>query len=153
MANEKNIAVQRIYISDASLEVPNAPKVFQGEWKPEVDVQLNTATSALGNDHHEVALRVTVTAKQGEDTAYIVEVKQAGIFQITGFEEGELRQALGAYCPNLLFPYVREACTELVNKASFPQFILQPVNFDAVYQQHLNSLKKAQEESEQQVKH
>lgn len=153
MSEKKEVSVQRIYISDASLEIPNAPAVFQGEWKPNIDVQLNTATKSLGNDHHEVALRVTVTAKQGEETAYICEIKQAGIFLIQGFAEQELRQALGSFCPNLLFPYAREACTDLITKSSFPQFVLQPVNFDAVYQQHLDGLKKAQDEASSQVKH
>lgn len=135
---EKQVAIQKIYIKDASLEVPGAPKIFTREWKPSVDVQLNTAVKDLSEEAHEVVLTVTVTAKLEQDTAYLAEVQQAGVFQLRRFDDDKERRAiLGAYCPNVLFPFAREVVADLVARAGFPHFILQPVNFDALYQQHL----------------
>ncbi len=131
------VVMQKIYLRDASVEVPNAPAIFTLEWQPKVDVQLNTAIEKLGDDNHEVTIAVTVTAKLGEQTAYLVEVQQAGIFRIWGFDdEDEHRSVLGAWCPNVIFPYLREAVSELVQRAGFPQFLLQPVNFDALFREY-----------------
>jgi len=140
-APERQVILQKIFVKDVSLEVPNAPSVFTREYKPEIDVQLNNAVYNLDNDTHQVLLTVTVTAKQDNNTTFLVEVHQAGIFTVTGFESTEERDAvLGAYCPNLLFPYARETVSDLVQRGGFPQFLLQPVNFDALYhQQHEQS--------------
>jgi preprotein translocase subunit SecB len=147
----REFAVQRIYTKDVSFETPNTPAVFQQEWKPETGVNLNTEVNQLTDEVFEVALSVTVTTKVGEKTAYLVEVKQAGIFSIKGFPEQELGPLLGAYCPNQLFPYVREVISDIVVKGSFPQLMLQPVNFDMLYAQHQQELaKKAQAQSEAQ---
>lgn len=134
----KQVVLEKIYLKDASVEVPNAPQIFEGEWKPQVDVAINTAVQKL-NKHHHVVLTSTVTAKLGEQTAYLVEVQQAGIFLIEGVDDKEERRAiLGAYCPNLIFPFVRESVADLIQKAGFPQFLLQPVNFEALYRQHVS---------------
>ena len=135
--SQQQFAIQKIYIKDVSFESPNAPGVFQdGEWKPDVNVQINTEGKALADELHEVTLTVTVTAKQQENTAFLVEVKQSGIFQMSGFEQEQLNGMLGAYCPEVLFPYAREAISDLVTKGGFPQMLLAPVNFNALYMQH-----------------
>ncbi|EKF75407.1 protein-transport protein SecB [Alcanivorax hongdengensis A-11-3] len=140
MADEQQrvFQLQRIYLKDASFECPGAPDVFLQEWKPQVNVQLNNTARRLGeSNEYEVEITVTVTAKdeKEEKTFYLAEVKQAGIFTVVGIEGDERDQLLGAYCPNLLFPYVREVVSDLVAKGSFPQLLLQPINFDALYQQ------------------
>jgi preprotein translocase subunit SecB len=132
------VLLQKIYLKDASLEVPLAPQVFTRQWQPQVDVQLNTRTTELSADAYQVMLSVTVTAKLGEDTAFLAEVHQGGIFTLKGFTNPQDKAVtLGAYCPGLIFPFAREAIADLVQRAGFPQLLLQPVNFDALYQQHL----------------
>ncbi len=126
--------LERLFVKDLSFEVPNS-KIFLGEWKPEMNVQLNTETQRLDDTHYEVAVTVTVTATNAGTTAFVAEVKQAGIFLIDGVPEAQLSQLVGAYCPNILFPYVREAISDLVNRGSFPQLLLAPVNFDALFAQ------------------
>lgn len=133
-AAQPQFALQRIYLKDASFEVPGAPRVFLQSWNPEVSIDLSTATVRLEDGNHfEVTLSLTVTAKNEGQNAFLVEVKQAGIFQAQGFSEADLGPLLGAYCPNLLFPYAREAVSDIVGKGSFPQLLLQPINFDAVF--------------------
>lgn len=147
-SGDKQVAIQKIYVKDASLEVPNAPSIFTQEWKPQVDVQLNTGVQNLSDETHEVVLTVTVTAKLGEETAYLAEVKQAGVFLLRGFaDEAERGAILGAYCPNTMFPFVRETIADMVVRAGFPHFLLQPVNFDALYQQHLQQKQQATAET------
>lgn len=134
---ERQVGLQKIYIRDASIEVPDGPRVFAEEYNPEVNVDLNTQIQSLSEETHQIILTVTVTAKQEERTAYIVEVQQAGVFQIAGFaEEDERSHVLGAYCPSILFPYIRESVGDMVQRAGFPHFLLQPVNFDLLYAQH-----------------
>jgi preprotein translocase subunit SecB len=139
---DRQFAVQRIYIKDMSFESPNAPEIFRGDWKPQNELNLNTNVNRLAEQAYEVVLSVTVTAKVGDKTAFIAEVHQAGIFTLGGFSDQELGPMLGAYCPNLLFPYAREAITDLVVRGSFPQLVLQHVSFDALFAQQL-----AQEQS------
>jgi len=133
---ERELSVQRVYIKDLSFESPNAPDVFRGEWKPTHELNLNTKVNQIQEHIYEVVLLVTVSAKLGDKTAFIVEVQQAGIFAISGFSEQEIGPILGGYCPNLLFPYAREAVSDMVVKGSFPQLVLQHVSFDALYAQH-----------------
>lgn len=133
---ERQFGIQRIYTKDVSFESPNAPAVFRGERQPHHQLNLNTRVNRVGDDGYEVVVTVTVTTKMGEQTAFIVEVHQAGLFAVKGFSEQELGPLLGAYCPNLLFPYAREAVSDLVTKGGFPQLVLQPVNFDALFAQH-----------------
>lgn len=134
---QRQIGLQKIYIRDASIEVPDGPRVFTEDYNPEVNVDLNTQIQTLSEETHQIVLTVTVTARQDERTAYIVEVQQAGVFQIEGFEDdGERGHLLGAYCPSILFPYIRESVGDMVQRAGFPHFLLQPVNFDRLYAQH-----------------
>ena len=136
-ATGPQVVMQKIYLKDCSVEIPGAPLVFTKEWKPKMDVQINTDVKAVAEGTHEVTLSVTVTAKLEEDTAYLVEAHQAGIFVLRGFADNDTRPVLGAYCPNALFPYLRETVSDLIQRAGFPQFLLQPVNFDALFQEYL----------------
>lgn len=133
---EMNFVIQRIYVKDASFEAPHAPQIFKEEWKPEVNVDLQTKTNSLEEGIHEVVLHLTVTVKMGEKTAFLVETQQAGIFTIKGFPKDQTSQALGAMCPTILYPYARETISDLVTRGGFPQLLLAPVNFDALYVQH-----------------
>jgi preprotein translocase subunit SecB len=133
---EREFVIQRIYIKDLSFESPNAPEVFRGEWTPQNELSLNTQVNRLDDQNFEVVLSITVTAKLGDKTAFIAEVHQAGVFTLGGFSDQELAPLVGAYCPNILFPYAREALTDVVTKGSFPQLVLQPINFDALFAQH-----------------
>lgn len=130
-------AIQRVYVKDASLETPNSPQIFTKKWQPEINLEMNTKTTPLSQEHFEVVLTLTVTVKNEEDTAFLVEVQQGGIFQVSGMNEQEVGHTLGAFCPNLLFPYARETVDTLVTKASFPPLMLAPVNFDALYAQQM----------------
>ncbi|MBT4838753.1 MAG: protein-export chaperone SecB [Methylococcales bacterium] len=141
--NEKQFAIQKIYTKDMSFETPHSPQIFTEEWKPELNLNLNTETKPIQEDVIEVILSLTVTVKIGEKTAYLVEIQQAGIFTIQGFPESEIGHLLGSFCPNILFPYAREAVSDLVNKGGFPQLLLAPVNFDALYTQHLEQQKNS----------
>jgi len=137
--------IQKIYVKDLSFETPNSPDVFSEKWEPAVNLEINTAGKGLRTDTHEVVLTIVVTAKIGEKTAYLVEVKQAGIFSIKGLSDQELSHALGSYCPNILFPYAREVVSDLVVKGGFPQLLLSPINFDALYSQHVAHMQQASE--------
>jgi len=144
--------IQKIYIKDLSFEAPNTPKIFTEKWEPKTDVHIQTENSKLDKNIYEVVITVTVTATQAETTAFLVEVKQAGIFFIENFPEEQHKQLLGSYCANILFPFARETVAELVTKGGFPQLLLNPVNFDALYQQHLSAAKE-QETNPEQIKH
>ena len=135
--NEMQFQIQRVFTKDISFEAPNAPQVFQKEWEPDVKLDLDTASSQLADDVYEVVLRVTVTANVGEETAFLCEIQQAGIFTISGIEGTQMAHCLGAYCPNILFPYARECITSLVSRGTFPQLNLAPVNFDALFMNYL----------------
>ena len=145
---QANFALQRIYIKDISFESPNSPAVFQKQWKPEVKMDLNTKNTKLGDDHYEVVVSVTLTVTVETMTAYIVEVQQAGIFAVQGIEGGHLAQALNAFCPNLLFPYLRETVDTVVIKGSFPAMMLAPVNFDAIFAQAVMQRQKESQAAE-----
>jgi preprotein translocase subunit SecB len=136
-AGEKQFAIQKLYTKDISFETPNSPGIFTQKWEPALDLNLGTHVEPLENSMFEVILNITVTVKIGEATAYLVEVAQAGIFTIAGFTEQEMGPMMGSFCPNILFPYAREVISDLVNKGGFPQLVLAPVNFDALYMQHL----------------
>ncbi|VAX04859.1 Protein-export protein SecB (maintains pre-export unfolded state) [hydrothermal vent metagenome] len=133
---EQQFALQKIYLKDTSFETPNSPEIFTEEWKPDVNVELQTAGKPLTDEVMEVVLTVTVTAKLGDNTAYLAEVHQAGVFTMSGFGDDERVHMQGSYCPNILFPYAREAVSDLVSKGGFPQLLLAPVNFDALLAQH-----------------
>jgi preprotein translocase subunit SecB len=137
-ADEQQFAIQRLYVKDLSLECPNSPEIFLENWEPDLDLNLDVeGTKELEQGVREVVLRVTVTVKVNSKTAFLVEVKQAGIFTIAGFDQEQLQHLVGSFCPNILYPYAREAVTDAVVKAGFPQLYLAPVNFDALYEQQM----------------
>lgn len=136
-STEMSFQIQRIYAKDVSFEAPNTPQIFQKDWSPEVKLDLDTTSSHLADDVYEVVLRVTVTASVQEETAFLCEVQQAGIFTISGLEGSQMAHCIGAYCPNILFPYARECVTNMVNRGTFPQLNLAPVNFDALFMNYL----------------
>jgi len=138
---EAQFSIQRLYVKDISLETPNSPACFLEKWEPELALDLNTKAKALDDKHHEVELTVTATVKLKDKVAFLTEVKQAGIFMIDGVPKDQMRPMLASFCPSILYPYAREAITDLVTRAGFPQLYLAPVNFDALYQQHENELK------------
>lgn len=143
--SKQQFAIRKIYLRDVSFEVPNAPAIFAGEWKPEVNVDLDTRTTKIAESSYETVVRITVTAKQGEKTAYLCEVEQAGVFALSGFDDKTLETLLGTYCPAQLFPYAREAVSDVVTKGGFPQMVLAPVNFEALYMQR----RREQQEQQQ----
>jgi preprotein translocase subunit SecB len=134
--------ILRIYLKDVSFETPNSPVIFTQEFKPDVELQVNTSVNELEDSLFEVVLNVTVTSQQGEKTAFLVEVQQAGIFQVQGLDAAQKSHMLRAYCPETLYPFAREAVSDLVVKGGFPQLLLAPVNFEAVYKQNLNQAGK-----------
>ena len=135
---QQQFSLQRIYTKDLSFESPTSPAVFRQQWQPKVGVDMNTKSDKVDDEgNYEVVLTITVTAKVEEETAFLVEVQQAGIFLITGIEGEDLRRVLGTAAPNILFPYARESIDNLCVKGGFPPVMLAPVNFDALYQQAL----------------
>jgi preprotein translocase subunit SecB len=136
-APEKQFAIQKIYTKDMSFETPNSPKIFTENWEPSVEFNLGSHVEPLENNFFEIVLTLTITAKHKDTVAYLVEVNQAGIFSLGGFSEQEMGHMVGSFCPNILFPYAREAVSDLIIRGGFPQLLLAPVNFDALYAQHL----------------
>lgn len=155
MADEQQqFAMQRIYTKDLSFESPSTPDIFKKQWQPKVNVDLNTKSDKLDEQgNFEVVLSITITAKVDEDTAFLVEVQQAGIFLVTGFEGEDLRRILGTAAPNILFPYARETIDGLCVKGGFPPVMLAPVNFDALYQQALAQAQQQGEGGEAEATH
>lgn len=136
-APQPTFNIEKTYVRDLSLEVPNAPHIFMEGDAPEVEIQLMTQATPVGEGLFESVVGVTVTAKTGDKTVFLVEVKQAGIFRIENIPEQDLDPILGVACPNILFPFVREVVADAVNRAGFPPVLLAPVNFEAVYQQRV----------------
>lgn len=126
------LALQSVYLKDCSYEAPNGPRV-DGNWNPQINLDLHTAAANLAADVREIVLTVTVSAKQSDSTVFLVEVKQAGIFVMRGLSDEDAKRAVGSVCPGVLFPYARAAVSHLVTQGGFPQFLLPPVNFDALY--------------------
>lgn len=135
-ANGPQLALQAVYLKDCSYEAPNGPRV-DGNWNPQINLDLHTGVNVLTPDLREVVLTVTVSAKQSEATLFLVEVKQAGAFLMRNLSEDEAKRAIASICPNVLFPYARAAVSQLVTQGGFPQFLLPPVNFDALYARSL----------------
>lgn len=150
---DTQFVIQRIYIKNLSYETTNAPAVFQQKWAPELSLDLNTQHTILEPHTFEVSLTVTATVKNADATAFLVEVQQAGIFTIQGAGEEQLEHLLGSFCPSILFPYAREAISTEVSRGSFPQLVLSPVNFDAVYIQQREEKKKASQDKESSTTH
>jgi preprotein translocase subunit SecB len=140
---EQEFAIHRIYINDLSFEAPDSPKSFKEEWKPEVDLNLDTRHELLEDNLYNVTLQLTATTKINDKVMFIAEVQQSGIFLVKDFPEEQMGELLGSFCPNVLFPYAREVISDVVNRGGFPPLYLAPVNFDAIYQQRKEQEAKA----------
>lgn len=128
--------IEKLYVKDVSLEIPNAPQIFLEQGAPSISVEVHTEGSQLGEGVYEAVLTVTVTSKmEGDKTVFLVEAAQAGIFRIQNVPQEDLNPLLGIACPNILYPYVREVVSDMVVRAGFPAVVLQPMNFEAIYQQ------------------
>jgi preprotein translocase subunit SecB len=134
---QPHFSIEKIYVKDLSLEIPNAPEIFLQRENPEIEIQLNSLGKAVGEGTYEVVLTVTITAKLADKVMFLVEVGQAGIFQIRNVPDADLEPILAVACPNILFPYARETVSDCVIRAGFPPILLAPVNFDVLYQQRL----------------
>ncbi|MCP4490788.1 MAG: protein-export chaperone SecB [Gammaproteobacteria bacterium] len=146
---KSQFTIQKIYVKDVSFESPATPQAFQfKKWEPKIDLNLGNQHSSLGNDNYEVILSVTVKVNREDKTAFLIEVQQAGIFVIQGFSEQDRNYLLGSQCMSILMPYARELVSDMTTRGGFPPLILAPVNFDPLYQQHLEK-KKTQVEGEQ----
>ncbi|HMV52344.1 MAG TPA: protein-export chaperone SecB [Rhodocyclaceae bacterium] len=142
---QAQFTIEKIYVKDLSLEIPNAPQIFLQREQPEVQVQLHTEAAAVDEGIYQCLLTVTVTAKLGEKTMFLVEAGQAGIFQIRNVPQQDLDPILSIACPNILFPYVRETISDTIGRAGFPPVLLAPVNFEVLYQQRLQQQQGAQQ--------
>lgn len=146
----KQIAIQKIYVKDSSFESPHTPQVFsKKEWSPKTNLNLRSSHSPGDSENnYEIVLTITIEAKEDDQTFFLVELQQAGLFHIVGYDKDEFRQIVGSYCPNILFPYARESVANMVSKGGFPEFLLQPINFDALYAQGMAQAQaKAQEQA------
>jgi preprotein translocase subunit SecB len=134
---QKSFEIRRIYIKDASFEAPNTPNIFHVNWKPIVQLNLNTTAKKIEDNIFEIILQVRVIVKIKEDLVFLCDVDQAGIFFIRNLNEKKLKHCLYSYCPNILFPYARTCISNLISNGSFPQMNLEPINFDAIYYNHI----------------
>jgi preprotein translocase subunit SecB len=130
------VALQSVYLKDCSYESPNGPRLPNNQtWEPKFQLNMNTSAEEVAPDVREVLLTITLEAKHGDATLYLVEVKQAGVFSIAGATLEDMKRLIGSFCPSVLFPYAREAISDLVTKGGFPGFLLPLVNFDVLYAQ------------------
>ena len=132
-SSEQKFAIQRVFLKDLSFETPQGAAAFNKQWQPKVNQDLSTKSAKIADDLFEVALRLTITVTDGEETIYLIEVEQAGLFGIAGFEDQQITQILNTTCPNMLFPYAREAIDNILMKGSFPPLMIPPINFDALF--------------------
>ncbi len=141
--NTPVFSIEKIYVKDLSLEVPNAPHCFLEREQAQINLQMQTGGEAVGEGVFNVVLTLTVTAKVGEKTHFLIEAAQAGIFQIRNVPQEELEPIVAVACPNILFPYARETISDAVTRAGFPPVLLAPVNFEAIYRQRLEQQQQA----------
>lgn len=133
---DKRLSIAKIYVKDFSFESPQTPDIFKtADWAPKTNLNLRSTHTALDNNLHEVVLTITIDAKHEDKTIFLVELQQAGLFEVAGYSQEELGPIVGSYCPNMLFPYAREAIAATIQRGGFPEFVLQPINFDALYLQ------------------
>jgi len=132
------LVLQQIYLKDCSYEAPNGPRIPAAEWNPKFALNLNTSSSEVAPELREVILTVTVEAKVGDKVAYLVELKQAGLFLVRNCAPDDLKKIIGSVCPSVLFPYARAACSELITQGGFPQFLLPPVNFESLFERSMS---------------
>jgi preprotein translocase subunit SecB len=144
---ERQIAIQKIYVKDFSFESPRTPQVFQkSDWTPKTNLNIRSSHTPGPENSSEVVLTLTIEAKEGEETFFLIELQQAGLFHIAGYNGDEFKAVIGSFCPNILFPYARETIASMVAKGGFPEFILQPINFDALYAHGMAQAKAQAEE-------
>lgn len=145
-ASDKRLAIIKIYLKDFSFESPQSPSVFRSEgWSPQTNLNLRSSHTVIDEQLHEVVLTITVEAKEkdSDKTLFLVELHQAGLFELSGYSSEELAALVGSFCPNILFPYARESIAATIQKGGFPEFVLQPINFDALYMQSLQQQSEA----------
>lgn len=148
-APQNQFSIQKLYVKDLSFESPSTPDVFSFKnWEPQIELNLNNTNKKISDGVYEVVLSVTTTVKHDEKTAFLVEIHQAGIFQISGFNEQDTKYILGSQCMNILFPYAREVVSDLTTRGGFPPLLLNPVNFDALYAQAVQQQNKEAEQEE-----
>ncbi len=149
---EKRLSIGKVYLKDFSFESPEAPGVFrQTDWKPKTDLNLRSSHTAIDDSLHEIVLTVTIEAKEEDKTLFLLELQQAGLFEVGGYSGEELDAIIGSFCPNILFPYARETVASVIQKGGFPEFVLQPINFDALYFQ--SKQQQAAKQAEEAEKH
>ncbi len=151
LSEDAQFQIQKVYTKDISFETPNTPTIFKEEWKPVVDLHMTNEATLVEEHIYDVVLSITVTVKIGEKTAYLVEINQAGIFMIKNIPEDIVQRMLGTSCPNILFPFAREVVSDIITRGGFPQLLLSPVNFEALYEQQLQQ--QAESESETKTTH
>jgi len=139
---QPTLAIEKIYLRDLSVEVPNAPEAFLEREAPTVEVNMRSTSRALQDDRYEVVLTITITAKVGDKTMFLAEAAQAGVFQIRYVPQEDMGPVLGIACPNTLFPYVRETISSVISRAGFPPVVLAPMNFETVYQQQMQQMQQ-----------
>ena len=141
-SQDMQFMIQRIYTKNSSFETTHTPGIFQKKWEPELTLDINTSHTSLDKDVYEVVLTVTATVKNLQETAFLVEIQQGGIFTVQGPKNEQLEHILGSFCPSILFPYVRESISSAVSKGSFPPLVLAPINFDALFLQQQEQKKQ-----------
>lgn len=139
----RQFLLRQLYVKDISFESPNTPGIFTTPTEPDIKLNLNSTHKALGDDSFEVVLQINVHATSKDKSLFLIELQQAGLFQVSGFKPEEAQVILGAHCPATLFPYAREAISSLVARGGFPTLVLQPINFEALYAQSLQARNKA----------
>ena len=142
---EKQLSITKIYVKDFSFESPQSPGVFRSnEWSPKTSLNLRSTHTPVDGDFHEVVLTISVEAKDDDKTVFLIELHQAGLFEVTGHTPEEAGMLFGSFCPNILFPYARESISTIIQKGGFPEFVLQPINFDALF---LQTVQQQQEQA------
>ena len=143
-SDQAQFTIQKIYVKDVSFEVPGAPAIFNEPGQPQLELNHNLYVARAADGVFEVVLGITLTCKVNEKTVYLAELEQAGLFGLAGFDDRTLDMMLGTYCPNVLFPYARQAIGDLIAQGGFPPFYLQPINFEALYAEGLRRRAEAQ---------
>ncbi len=144
---EPGLELQKFYLRDVSFEAPGVPQVFQKKWDTNLNLELNTSHRKISDNIYEVSLKLSAKVELQDETAFLVEVDQAGVFNIINFEAQQLNHMLNSYCPNILFPYAREVITDLTMKGGFPPLILAPINFDGLYMQKLEEAQAKEQDT------
>ncbi|ROQ21436.1 MULTISPECIES: protein-export chaperone SecB [Marinimicrobium] len=144
----RGLQIKRIYLKDLSFETPMGVESFNRAWKPKIDQELNVQVNNLDENHYEVVLLMTITATMDDKVVFLVEVKQAGLFAIQGLEKAQLSQVINTTCPQILFPYTREVIDSTLSRGGFPPLMLPPINFDAVFAQAVQQVRKQGESSQ-----